>query len=161
MPQLDPTTFSSQLFWLGVCFSALYFILAYIAVPKITDVLENRESVREQKINKASTYREEAEGLLIGYEKILTQARKDAHQQYQYVVNSTNLEIAQKKKDMLDKLQERLHIAEQDLYRARVEASSEMHAVAQEIAAQILLKLTNHTYPVDQLVVKNKMNTEG
>lgn len=154
MPQLDTTTFLSQLFWLGVCFLALYLILSYLLVPKITGVLENREHVRKQKINQASTYREHAENLLIDYEKTLAQAHKEAHQQYQSVVNATLLEMAEKKKDMFYKLQHRLHIAEQELYRARIEASEEMHAVAQEIAGEILQKLTGHTYPTDQLVVK-------
>ena len=55
---------------------------------------------------------------------------------------------------MLDKLQERLHIAEQDLYRARVEVSAEIQSVAHEIASEILQKVTGHTYSVDQLVIK-------
>lgn len=156
MPQLDTTTFPSQLFWLGVCFLLLYFILSYLLVPRITDVLENREHVREQKINQASTYRERAENLLADYEKTLAHVRKDAHQKYQSIVNATGLEIAEKKKEMLDKLQERLHIAEQELYRARIEASQEMHSVAQEIAGEILQKLTGHRYPTDQLMVEKE-----
>lgn len=154
MPQLDTTTFSSQLFWLGVCFLVLYFILSYVLVPKITGVLESRENVREQKLNQASTYREQAEDLLAEYEKILAQARKDAHGQYQSVVNATALKLAEKKQDMLDKFQERLHIAEQELYRARIEVTADIQSVAQEIAGDILKKLTGHTYSADQLVVK-------
>lgn len=153
MPQLDTTTFPSQLFWLGVCFLALYFIISYFLVPKIAGVLENRETIREQKINLASTYREEAERLLKAYETRLTEARKESHQRYQAVVNEANLEMAAKKKELLDKLQERLHLAEQDLYRARVEANADMHTVAQEIAGEILKKITGQVYSVDQLVL--------
>jgi F-type H+-transporting ATPase subunit b len=142
MPQLDTTTFSSQLFWLGVCFVALYIILAYVLMPRITAILDNRESVREKNINIASAYREEAEGLLVEYESLLAQTHQDAHEKYQEAVKTTALEIAEKKRKMLEKFQERLHVAEQDLYRARVEASAEMQAVAQEIASDILNKLT-------------------
>lgn len=154
MPQLDVTTFSSQLFWLGMCFLVLYFILSYFLVPKISGVLENRENMREQNINQASSYREEAESLLVEYEKLLAQTRKEAHEKYQSVVNVTAHEIRAKKREMLDKLQERLHIAEQDLYRARIEASEDIHAVAQEIAGDILQKLTGQTYTPDQLTIK-------
>jgi F-type H+-transporting ATPase subunit b len=154
MPQLDTTTFSSQLFWLFLCFIVLYFLLAYISIPKIKGVLDNREAFREQKINQASTYREQAENLLLEYEKLLSQARKGAHQQYQAFVNTTIQEIAMKKKDEVDKLQDRLHIAEQNLYRARIEASLDMQSVAQEIAGEILQKLTNKNYPIDQLVLQ-------
>ena len=154
MPQLDTTTFSSQLFWLGVCFFVLYCILSYILVPKIVGILERRSTLREQKINQASTYREHAEGLMIDYERTLAQARKNAHKHYQSVTNATALEIGKKKQDLLDKLQDRLHVAEQKLYRARIEVGAHMGPIAQEIAAEILQKLTGHTYSADQLVEK-------
>jgi F-type H+-transporting ATPase subunit b len=154
MPQLDTTTFSSQLFWLGVCFLVLYFVLSYLLIPKMAGILEDRETIREEKINLASTYREQAEGLLMAYEKALAQARKDALSNYQSFANEVVLEMAEKKREMLEKMQERLHIAEQELYRARLEASKDIQSVAQDIAGEILQKLTAHTYPVDQLFVK-------
>lgn len=153
MPQLDIATFPSQIFWLGICFLALYFTLAYFVIPRIVGVLENREYVCEEKLNQASTYRAQAEDLLVEYEKMLAQARENAHQRYQSTVNATTLDMTQKKKDMLDKLQERLHMAEQELYRARLEASADIQSVAPEIAGEILQKLTGHIYSADQLVV--------
>jgi len=158
MPQLDTSTFSSQLFWLGISFCILYCILAYFIVPKISGVLENRETMREQNINTASTYREQAEGLLLEYEKLLAQTRKDAHERYQALVNRIAHETTEKKKDILDKLQERLHIAEQDLYRARIDASQDMHSVARDIAGDILQKLTGQSYSPEQLAL-NKDKT--
>lgn len=155
MPQLDTATFSSQLFWLGVCFVALYLILAYVLMPRITEILENRDSIREKNINMASAYREEAEGLLREYESLLAQTRQEAHEKYQEVVAATAFGIAEKKKKMFEKFQERLHVAEQDLYRARVEASSEMQTVVQEIADDILRKLTGSS-SVKKTVRKEK-----
>lgn len=154
MPQLDTTTFPSQLFWLAVCFLVLYLVLSYFLIPKMVGVLDNRETIREEKLNLASTYREQAEGLLFAYESAIAQARKDAHLNYQSFTHQTVLDIAEKKKDMIEKLQDRLHVAEQDLYRERIKVSSEMKSVAQDIAAEILKKVTGHTYPADQLVVK-------
>lgn len=154
MPQLDTTTFPSQLFWLGVCFVALYFIVSYFLIPKMAGILENRETIREEKINMASTYREQAEGLLTAYEEALAQARKNAHEHYQSCANRTILELTEKKKEMLQKLQKRLHLAEQELYRARIEASAEMQSVAHDIAGDVLKKLTGQTYTADQLVIK-------
>lgn len=142
MPQLDSTTFPSQLFWLSICFLILYFIIRYIFLPKITKVLENRETLREQKLNEASTYRAHAEDLLTDYERTLAEAREKAHQVYQQSVSLTAQEMNQKKKDSRDKLQERLHIAEQELYRARLEASGDVALIAQEVAGKILEKVT-------------------
>lgn len=156
MPQLDVSTFSSQLFWLGVCFLALYVILSYLAIPKITRVLEAREEAIEEKLNKASLYREQAEGLLADYEALLAQARTEAHQQYQSVASAATAEIAQQQKDFLDKLHERVRLAEQDLYRARLEASDEMKPVAGELAVAILEKLTGNSYQRHDLLSKTE-----
>lgn len=151
MPQLDVATFPSQLFWLVVCFVVLYGILSFVAIPKIKRVLENREDIREKKINQAGAYREEAERLLADYEKMLAQTRANTHQQYQAIVHDINLEVAERKRELFARIQERLHVAEQDLYRVRIAIADDMHFVAQEIAAEILHKLTGHTYSVDQL----------
>lgn len=141
MPQLDTTTFPSQLFWLCVCFVALYFLLSWIFIPKIAAILAHRESVREEKINQASFYREQAEGLLIDYEKTLAQARKDAQAHYHFVANATAREMEKKRQVFLNKLHDRFHIAEQELYRKRLEVSSDLQPIAQEIADKILKKL--------------------
>ncbi|MBT7451768.1 MAG: F0F1 ATP synthase subunit B', partial [Rhodospirillaceae bacterium] len=43
MPQFDPSTFSSQLFWLLICFVVLYWVISKFAIPRIGDILEQRE----------------------------------------------------------------------------------------------------------------------
>ncbi|MBY0293150.1 MAG: hypothetical protein K2W92_07685 [Alphaproteobacteria bacterium] len=149
MPQLDISTFPSQLFWLLICFLALYVILAYIAVPKITQVLEKRQDIIEEKINKASADREQAENLLADYEATLAKARDIAQQNLKSNIQVTNAEIVNKQKDFLDKLNEHLHLMEQNLYRARLEATSEISFVATDVANEILLKLTGHPYSPD------------
>jgi len=150
MPQLDTSTFPSQLFWLGVCFLTLYFILSFIAVPKITRVFERRDEAIAAQINKASTYREQAEDLLADYEKTLADARDAAHQHAKSIASATTAEIGNKQKDYLDKLKDRLHLAEQDLYRSRIEASKEITSIAAEVANAVLTKLTGHPYPFDK-----------
>ena len=146
MPQLNIATFPSQLFWLFVCFLALYIILAYIAVPKITQILEKRQDIIEEKINKASADREQAENLLANYEETLAKARDIAQQNLKSTIQITNAEIANKQKDFLYKLNERLHLMEQNLYQMKLEAASDIKVVATDVANEILLKLTGHPY---------------
>ena len=44
MPQLEISTFPSQIFWLVVSFLLLYLILSKIIVPRIASVLKDREN---------------------------------------------------------------------------------------------------------------------
>ena len=53
MPQLDFSTFVSQLFWLFLSLSFLYLILSRIALPRISDVIEERKDIIAQDIDKA------------------------------------------------------------------------------------------------------------
>ncbi|OJW50219.1 MAG: hypothetical protein BGO67_02515 [Alphaproteobacteria bacterium 41-28] len=156
MPQLDTSTFPSQLFWLVACFLALYFILSFIALPKITRVLEKREEAIASQINKASTYREQAEDLLADYEKTLAEARETAHQHAKTIASATTAEIGHKQKEFQDKLKDRLHLAEQDLYRSRIEASKEIQSIATEVANAVLTKLTGRAYSPNKLLETRK-----
>ena len=42
MPQFDPTTFASQLFWLAVTFVLLFIVVSQFAIPRLGEVLEQR-----------------------------------------------------------------------------------------------------------------------
>ena len=53
MPQLDLSTFPSQLFWLAVVFIVLYVLMARLGLPKIGTVLAERRQ-RIEEIGRAS-----------------------------------------------------------------------------------------------------------
>ena len=44
MPQLEITTYPSQIFWLVVSFLVLYLIMSRVIIPKISSVIKSRES---------------------------------------------------------------------------------------------------------------------
>ena len=56
MPQLDPTYWASQAFWLILVFSILYISISKFYLPKIKNNLENREKKIEEDLNDASKY---------------------------------------------------------------------------------------------------------
>ena len=43
MPQLDPASFPSQLFWLVVCFGTMLLVLSVFVLPRITRTLTARQ----------------------------------------------------------------------------------------------------------------------
>lgn len=45
MPQFDFTTFSSQVFWLVICFSALYFFISLVILPRVNEIFDQRKNV--------------------------------------------------------------------------------------------------------------------
>ena len=55
LPQLDVQTYASQIFWLVVSFIVLYFLVAKVAMPRISEVLEERQERIEDDLDKAET----------------------------------------------------------------------------------------------------------
>ncbi len=44
MPQFDPSSFSSQIFWLAICFGLIYLSMSKIFLPRIRDILKDRNN---------------------------------------------------------------------------------------------------------------------
>src|SRR4051812_29239595 len=78
LPQLDPTFFSPQLIWLGISFITLYFLMSKVALPKVAEVLEERQERITNDLDRAGNLREESAGVMAGYEKALADARAHA-----------------------------------------------------------------------------------
>ncbi len=78
MPQLDSATYASQLFWLVVTFAVLYFVMARQALPRISEVLEERQTRIASDLAKAEQLKLQAEGAMAAYEASLVSAREQA-----------------------------------------------------------------------------------
>ncbi len=156
MPQLDPSTYVSQLFWLGLCFLALYLILSYWALPRISRTLEKRDKTITDYLNKASTSRERAEDLLAEYEKILQEARETAQAKSKSSVQAIQSDIETQKRQFLEKLNDRLRLSEQELYRNRVNVGKDITSLSKDIADMLLEKLTGEKFAEKNATAKRK-----
>jgi hypothetical protein len=78
MPQFNFDHFPSQIFWLIICFAALYFLLARTALPKIGAVLEARQRKIDDDLERATALELQAKEALVAYEAELDTARGQA-----------------------------------------------------------------------------------
>jgi F-type H+-transporting ATPase subunit b len=74
MPQLDFSTFPSQLFWLTITFAVLYLLMAKLILPRIESVIGARQSRMDGDLERASRMQSEAEAVMAAYEKALATA---------------------------------------------------------------------------------------
>ena len=77
MPQLDPTYWPSQAFWLILIFTLLYFSISKFFLPKIKNNLDNRENKIKEDLENANKLKELSESKLKEYELILENAKKE------------------------------------------------------------------------------------
>lgn len=78
MPQLDFTTFGNQIFWLAVTLVVIYFVLAKIALPRISGVLAERQGTITNDLAKAEELKQQAVDAEAAYNKALAEARAEA-----------------------------------------------------------------------------------
>jgi F-type H+-transporting ATPase subunit b len=78
MPQLDFSTYPSQIFWLVVAMVALFYILSRVALPRISSVLEARSDAIASDLDQAAEFKRQAEEAEAAYEEALSEARSKA-----------------------------------------------------------------------------------
>ena len=71
MPQLDPASFPSQLFWLTVCFGTMLLVLSAFVLPRITRTLTTRQGRIDGDLQAAENLRADAEAALAAYDAAL------------------------------------------------------------------------------------------
>jgi F-type H+-transporting ATPase subunit b len=79
MPQLDFSTWPSQVFWLIVALVVLYFILSRVALPRIGGVIEERQDAIEDDLDRAAEFKRRAAQAEIAYEAALAEAKAKAN----------------------------------------------------------------------------------
>lgn len=112
MPQLDPSLFATQLFWLFVTFLVLFLIAWKVALPRIADVLNERQNRIDGDLEKAQALKTEAEEVLANYEKSLAGAAAEAQDIHRELVQALAAERTQRLDELSSKLSAQTREAE-------------------------------------------------
>lgn len=112
MPQLDPSLFPTQLFWLFVTFLALFLVAWKVALPRITEVLDARQTRIDGDLEKAQALKAEAEEVLGAYEKTLATAAAEAQDIHREVMQALTEDRTRRQEDLSRKLSEQTREAE-------------------------------------------------
>ncbi|WP_245825790.1 F0F1 ATP synthase subunit B family protein [Oceanibaculum nanhaiense] len=141
LPQLDPSNFATQIFWLAVTFIALYLLMSRVALPRVRDVLEERERRITDDLEKAQRLKDESEAVLAEYEKALADARASAQALFAQAAEQANAEAAKRQQDVAQKLAKQLEKAESRVQAAKTEALDNIRQVATEVAQDAAARL--------------------
>lgn len=141
MPQLDPTWYPSQLFWLCICFFTMLFVMGKIFTPQIADILEKRQRKIDDYLVKANQLQEQAEESLHKYQKALTQATQDANTAIELAHKELDEYINKKQEDLNKKLNEKIQQGEEKISEEKEKALKEVKNVSEELALKITQKI--------------------
>lgn len=142
MPQLDISTWPTQLIWLAITFGALYFIISRVVIPRTGGVIARRKAAIEGDLASAQTLKRETDRAIEAYEAALAEARAKASQIAQDTRIRLNSEIDGERAKLDSALAVRIGEAEKTVQAARTRALADVEEVAAEIAAAIVSELT-------------------
>lgn len=142
LPQLDISTFASQLFWLLISFVILYVVISRVAAPKIGGVIQDRANRIRGDLETAAKAKRDSEAAIAGYDKALADARAKALKTSDELRNTVNAEINAKNDAAAKQLAADTAKAEARIAEMRRNAMARVGEVARETAADVIQKLS-------------------
>jgi F0F1-type ATP synthase, subunit b len=141
MPQFDPAVWPPQLVWLVISFVALYYLMARVALPKVAEVLEEREFRINESLRKAEALKQQAEDAVAAYEKLMADARAKASDQLNGVRERAAAEAAERHAELGERLSKQVAEAEGRIAAARGEALAHIREVAVTVTGAAIERL--------------------
>jgi F-type H+-transporting ATPase subunit b len=138
MPQLDPTYWASQAFWLILTFIVLYISIAKLYLPKIKNNLDDRENKIKDDLDAANKFKDLSELKLKEYEKILENSKKEIIKIHLESKNKLDKDI-QTKKDVMDKeIETEITKAQQEINELKKNSILDIQNISKDLASNII-----------------------
>lgn len=104
MPQFNPESFSSQLFWLAICFSVLYIFMSKVFLPRIKEILHNRNHDINHNTSLAEEIKEQANEIQITSKNL----HDAASAQYKLAIDNAAKQATLKREEGLQNLRDQI-----------------------------------------------------
>jgi F-type H+-transporting ATPase subunit b len=141
MPQFDPATFASQIFWLVVTFLALYAVIARFAIPRIGEILEQRARLIQDDLDRAAGLKTDTDAAIATYEKAMADARGQARDVLLVAASAMKKVADDRTAAVSAEVNAQIANAEARIAKAKDEAIGSIRAIAVETAREAVGKL--------------------
>ena len=138
MPQLDPTYWASQAFWLILVFAILYIAISKFYLPKIKDNLDNRENKIKEDLDNANKFKVQSEAKFKEYELIMENAKKEVSKIHLDSKNILNKDIQSKKETIEKEIDKEILKAQKEILEIKKNSISSIQNISENIAANII-----------------------
>ena len=140
-PPLDPETFIPQLVWLALTFGLLYVLLKHFALPRVGEMIEERQHRIQRDLEQAAALKTETEQALAKYEQTLVEARGRAHAVVTDMRDKLAAEIDKERAKFDAQFARKLADADAGITRAKSKALADVGGIAADAAVATVAKL--------------------
>lgn len=158
LPQMDPSSYPSQLFWLFVTFVFLYMMMANVILPRLGGVIEDRRDRIADDLDQAAEFKREAEDAEVAYNKALSDARAKAQAIAAETRDAVTGEIAGMQMEAEQKAADAVAAAEARINEMKQQASEKVRDAAVETTKSIVSALIDEN-PTDAAITSAMAQT--
>jgi F-type H+-transporting ATPase subunit b len=151
LPQMDVSTFPSQIFWLAATFALLYWIMSSFVLPRLGGAIEERRDRIADDLDRAAESRRMAEEAEASWQRALTEARARAQGIAAQTREEVSADIARQQKSAEANLAERAAAAEARIAEMKKSAAAKVREAAGDTTRAIVETLIHET-PTDAAV---------
>ena len=138
MPQLDKTYWLSQVFWLVLVFSLLYFCINNIFLPKIKNNLSNREKKIKDNLEEAKLLNDNASQKKQEYINALEDGKKSVQKIISEAKKKLNQDIESKKEDIEKQIQDEIYNANNEIKILKTNSILTINKIAEDLSSKII-----------------------
>ena len=138
MPQLDPTYWASQAFWLILVFVILYIATSKVYLPKIKKNLDDRDNKIKEDLDNANRFKDESEKKLKEYEMIILNAKKEVAKIHLESKNILDKDIQSKKAKMEKEIELEISKTQKEIIELKKKSINTIQNISTEIASNII-----------------------
>ncbi|MEZ5893046.1 MAG: hypothetical protein R3C58_07875 [Parvularculaceae bacterium] len=153
LPQLDPSSWPSQLFWLAITFGVLYWLMAGKFLPSLGGAIEERKDRIADDLDQAAEFKRQAEDAEAGYNKALADARAKAQGIAADTRGEMDKEIAALQAETDAALEKQLAAAESRIAKMKSDAAAKVREAAADTTRAVVEALIDEA-PTDEAVAK-------
>lgn len=150
-PPLDTSTFTPQIVWLALTFGALYLLLSRVALPRISEVIEERRERIQRDLDSAERLKAETERALASYEQALADARANASAIARETRERLNQRVEAKQKQVDAEINAKIAEAEKRIDQMRTKALASVDEIASDVVGDLVASLVGVSPSADEV----------
>lgn len=139
MPQLEISTYLTQIFWVITTFIIFWMVMDHVIIPKISDTIEARKRKYDDFIIKAEEINKKALATLERYENTLAAAKSKASEQIKANEDALKKMIDEREEEINQQLKSKMAEHEKKLESDKASTMAKIEDLS-KIAAMTIIK---------------------
>ena len=140
LPQMDISSYPSQIFWLIITFGVLYIFMWKIAIPRLRTTVEERKDKISTDLSDAEQLKIEAQSIIEEYEVEISNSNNEASLIFNNAKSEIDKKIDVSKKETEEKIKKSIEEAQNLIEKKEKEAVDDIKAKTIETTQSIIQK---------------------